>query len=295
LTARLHEGQLDTTPELVRRLLEDQFPELAGLRIRRVAESGTDHDLYRVGDDLLARLPILERDGDQAEQDDRWLRVLAPHLPLQIPETVAVGRPGPGYPWPWSVVRWVEGATADDHNIDRVKAAGDLGGFVAALQRVATTGATVHSGMTRGAPLRNLDPVTRPLIAELAGEIDAAGAARVWDEAVAAPPWHGPPVWVHGDLQPGNLIARKRRLTAVIDFGGIGVGDPAVDLMPAWNMFDGTSRDAFLDAVGHDEATRARGRGWVLAPALQGLGYYRQTFPEFSEACRRRIAAVIAD
>jgi aminoglycoside phosphotransferase (APT) family kinase protein len=295
LTARLHEGQLDTTPELVRRLLEDQFPELAGLPIRRVPESGTDHDLYRVGDELLARLPIIEWAAGQAEVDRHWLQELAPHLPLQIPETVELGRPGAGYPWPWSLVRWVAGESATADNLDLLRAADDLGGFVAALQRVPPGDGPVHSGTSRGAPLANLDADVRLRIAELTDEIDAAGATRVWDEAVAAPPWDGPPVWLHGDLQPGNLIVCERQLVAVIDFGGLGVGDPAADLQPAWNLFDGESRDAFLDAVGHDEATRARGRGWVLAPALSGLDYYRETFPAFSEACRLRIAAVIAD
>ena len=152
----------------------------------------------------------------------------------------------------------------------------------------------MKSGTSRGAPLANLDDHIRPLIAELAGEIDAAAVTRVWHEAVAAPAWAGAPVWIHGDIQPGNLIVRQRRLAAVIDFGGLGLGDPAVDLAPAWNLFDDEAREVFRDAVDHDEATWARARGWIIAPALQGLGYYRDTRPEFVESGRRRIAAVLA-
>ncbi|VXB33399.1 aminoglycoside phosphotransferase family protein [Aeromicrobium sp. 9AM] len=291
----MHDGQVETSPELVRRLLESQFPELAGLPIRRVTESGTDHDLYRVGGELLARLPVLEWAPGQAEQDQRWIRALAPHLPLQVPDIVAIGRPGEGYPWPWTLVTWFTGDVVTGDNVDLAAAAVDLAEFVIALQGVPTSGAQVRTGRSRGAPLSHQDPGVRPRIDELAEEIDAAAVTAAWEDALAAPPWQGPPVWLHADIQPGNLIVRDRRLVAVIDFGGIGAGDPAVDLMPAWNLFEGESRRAFLDALGHDDATRRRARGWVLAPALQGLGYYRESFPEFSEACRRRIEAVLDD
>lgn len=291
----MHEGQVETSTELVRELLERQFPELADAPIRPVAESGTDHDLYRVGDDLVARLPIIDWAVDQAGTDARWLALLAPHLHLRIPKIMGVGEPAAGFPWRWSLVRWVAGETADDDNLDQTQAAVDLARFVTALHGIPADGGPVKSGTSRGAPLANLDAGVRPLIAELASEIDAAAVTRVWDEAVAAPAWDGLPVWLHGDLQPGNLIVRDRHLTAVIDFGGIGLGDPAVDLIPAWNTFDREARKVFREAVGHDDATWARARGWILAPALQGLGYYRESRPEFVESGRRRIAAVLAD
>ena len=136
----MHEGQVETTAELVSELLESQFPELAALPVRPVAESGTDHDLYRVGDDLVARLPIIDWAIDQAEDDERWLPVLAPHLPLQVPETVAVGRPGAGFPWRWSLVRWIQGETAGDDNLDLVGAGVELARFISAVQRIPATG-----------------------------------------------------------------------------------------------------------------------------------------------------------
>jgi len=289
----MHEGQVETTPQLVRDLLESQFPDLAGLPIRRV-ESGTDHDLYRVGDDLVARMPIIDWAVDQAEADERWLPMLAPHLPLPIPETVAVGRPGADFPWRWSLVRWIDGETPDEHNLDPVEAAAELGRFVVALHRAPTAGGPLKSGTSRGAPLANLDAHIRRLIVEL-DEVDVPAVAKAWDDAAAAPAWDRPPVWIHGDIQPGNLIVRERGLVGVIDFGGLGLGDPAVDLAPAWNLFDDEARDVFRQVVGYDEATWTRGQGWVLAPALQGLGYYRETKPDFAEACRLRIAAVLAD
>ena len=292
--AKMHDRQIETTTDLVRRLLATQFPHLSDLPIRPVEESGTDHALYRLGEDLVARLPIIDWAVEQAESDERWLPVLAPHLTLPIPVPVAVGRPGEGYPWSWSVVPWFAGETPKG-NLDLTTAAVALAQFVRALHGINTAGGPVKSGSTRGVPLSNLDAGIGPLIEELRDEIDATAVTSVWDEAVAAPRWDAPFVWLHGDIQPGNLIVRERRLAAVIDFGGLGLGDPAPDLAPAWNLLDHSTRTIFRDTIGYDDATWARGKGWVLAPALQGLRYYRNSRPDFAAAVRHRINAVLGD
>lgn len=291
----MHEGQIETSSDLVRRLLAAQCPHLAGRRVTPVQESGTDHALYRLGDDLLARLPIIGWACSQAASDRRWLPLLARHLPLQIPVPVHLGEPGEGYPWPWSVVPWIAGQTPHGTNLDVADAAVDLAIFVTALHGVPIDGGPVTSGTDRGVPLSNLDEQIRHVINELRHEIDAVAVSAAWDDAVAAAPWDDPLVWIHGDLQPGNLIVRDRRLVAVIDFGGLGLGDPAPDLAPAWNLFDRTTRHVFRHAIGYDDATWARAKGWVLAPALQGLGYYRHSRPDLAAAARHRIDAVLDD
>ena len=293
--AKMHDGQIETTNGLMRRLLESQFPHWSALTIRSVQESGTDHALYRVGQDLVARLPIVDWAVDQVDSDQRWLPVLAPHLTLRVPVPVAVGQPGEGYPWPWLVVPWIAGETPDRDNLDPGPAAVSLARFVASLHGIHPAGGPVKSGTSRGVPLANLDPGIRPLIEGLPADIDKAAVTRVWEEALSAPRWQRPLVWIHGDLAPGNLIVRARSLAAVIDFSGLGLGDPAPDLAPAWNLFDGEARAIFRDTLGYDDATWARGKGWVLAPALQGLRYYRNSRPDFTAAARHRIEAVLAD
>lgn len=290
----MHEDQVPTSVDLVRRLLAAQHPRWADLPVTPVAEAGTDHALYRLGEELLVRLPIVGWAESQADRDARWLPVLAPHLPLDLPAPVAVGEPGEGYPWRWSVVPWLDGDAAEPHRLDLPTAARDLAALVRALHAVPTDGGPVKTGTDRGASLRRLDEPIRGVLRELQHELDVSAVARVWAEAVDAEAWTGDPVWIHGDLQPGNLIARDGRLAAVIDFGGLGVGDPAPDLAPAWNLFDAESRGTFLDEVGYDDDTRARARGWVLAPALTGLGYYRDSRPDLASAGRRQIEAVLA-
>ncbi len=291
----MHDGQVETSTDLVRRLLSTQLPHLCALPIRPVEESGTDHALYRLGPDLVVRLPIIDWAAGQAERDQRWLPVLAPHLGLAIPAPVAVGGPGEGYPWSWSVVPWIAGATPDGENLDLAAAAIDLAKFVRALHAVPTTGGAKKSGTERGVPVQRLHDGVRPLIEELRDEIDASAVTRVWDEAMAAAPWDAPPVWIHGDIAPGNLIVRERRLVAVIDFGGLGLGDPAPDLAPAWNLLDDSSRAVFRDAVGYDDAAWARAKAWVLAPALNGLRYYRTSRPDLAGTARFQIEAVLGD
>ena len=194
-----------------------------------------------------------------------------------MPTPVALGRPDEGYPFPWAVHEWLPGPNANGTLRVLERAAVDLAGFITALRAVDTTGAPPRLPGTRGGPLAERDQAVRRAIAELGDRIDGAAALRSWQQSLAAPAWDGDEVWVHGDLLPGNLLVVDGRLSAVIDYGGLNVGDPACDLQPAWNLFSGVSRHILLTALDSDQAMRLRGRGWALSQALIALPYYWQT------------------
>lgn len=291
----MHADEFLTDVALVRRLLAGQFPHWADLSVRPVASYGTDHDIYRLGERLVARLPRIASATAQAAKEAQWLPRLAPHLPLAVPVPVAMGRPGAGYPFDWSICEWLPGENANGTIDDRERAAVDLAAFVTALRRVDTTGAFPRERSRRGAPLAELDDLVEWALTRLGDSVDAAAVRRSWQESREAPVWAGPEVWIHGDLLPGNLIVVDGRLSAVIDFGGLNVGDPACDLQPAWNIFSGPSRERFRRAVGADDASWLRGRGWVLCQALSGLAYYRDTNPGMIRQTSHALAQVLAE
>jgi aminoglycoside phosphotransferase (APT) family kinase protein len=262
---------------LVRRLLAAQFPQWAQLPLSPVPLSGMDNATFRLGEELSVRLPRFERWVGQVEREHRWLPRLAAQLPLRVPEPVAQGRPGEGYPYPWSVYRWLEGETATPQGLaDPAEAALQLAEFITALHKIDPTGGPgpQWSNAFRGVPLGDdrdslaSEARVRPKIAALEGVVDIEAVTAVWEAALAAPAWDGPPVWIHGDLATGNLLAVDGRLSAVIDFGTIAVADPAVDLLPAWQFLSGEARGVFRAALDVDDATWARGRGWALAGSL---------------------------
>jgi aminoglycoside phosphotransferase (APT) family kinase protein len=291
----MHADQVEVTAPMVRRLLERQLPEHAGLPLRPVAEHGTDHTLFRLGDDLLVRLPVYAASADQAVSDARWLPVLAPHLPVAVPVPVALGEPDETYPFPWSVVPWLPGAPPTPDNADPHLLAQDLAGFVRTLHAVDPADGPLKTGTSRGAPIRGWDPYVREAV-DLAGDrVDRARVLVAWEDCLEAPDWAGRPVWIHGDLLAGNLLVDAGRLSAVIDFGALGLGDPAPDLQPAWATLPAAAREEFLDALGYDDDTRRRGRGWALGPALTGIPYYWDTVPAFAQRGLRTVAAVLAD
>jgi len=272
----MHPDEVDTDAALVTRLLAAQFPRWAELPVRRVASTGTDNAMFRIGEELCARLPRIEWAVGSIEREQRLLPVLAPHLPLVVPTPVAVGEPMDEYPYPWSVLPWIQGAAATREHfaelaLDPVAAAIDLAAFLKALQTVDTTDASPPSG--RGRPITVRDADVRGAVAELGSALDAEAVLAAWERVMDTPAWPDAPVWVHSDLQGGNLIAQAGRLHAVIDFAP-GTGDPAVDLLPAWNLFHGEAREGFRTALGADDATWERGRGWALSVALVALPYY---------------------
>jgi aminoglycoside phosphotransferase (APT) family kinase protein len=295
---KMHANEVDTDVSLVRRLLAAQFPHWASQAIEPVESAGTDNAIYRLGGDMAVRLPRIDWARSQVDKENEWLPRLAPHLPLPIPVPLAKGRPGGAYPWSWSVTPWFEGDTATvDRIADRRQAATDLARFIAALHRIDPAGGPRPGGNNsgRGVPLAQRDSDTREAIAALDGMLDPEGVTEAWEEALGAPAWQGPPVWIHGDISAGNLLAVQGRLSAVIDFGCLGVGDPACDLMVAWTLFSGEGREAFREALSVDDATWARGRGWALSVALIYIPYYLQTNPVGMSDAWRTITEVLAD
>jgi aminoglycoside phosphotransferase (APT) family kinase protein len=291
----MHAGEVETDAALVQRLVAAQFPEWAELSIERVVSYGTDHDIYRLGDGLSVRLPRIEWATGQAAKEAEWLPRLAPHLPLAVPVQLAAGRPAEGYPFAWSVYAWLPGENANGTIGDLRRAAVDLAAFVRALRGVDTTGVQPRRSHSRGAPLAELDESVRRAIAELGERIDGDAALRSWEESLAAPAWKGPEVWVHGDLLPGNLLVTGGRLSAVIDWGCLGVGDPACDLQPAWNVFAGESRARYREELEADDASWLRGRGWALFQAVVALPYYWETNPGMIRQASHALAEVLAD
>ena len=300
MTSPMHADEIAIDETLVRRLLTAQFPAWASLPLAPVREAGTDHALWRLGDDLAARLPRIPSAARQAAKEQAWLPRLAPSLPLAVPLPVGFGAPGAGYPWRWTVQRWLPGEPATPERLaDPGAAAGTLARFLVALRAVdAADGPPPgEHNFGRGEPLANRDAETRAAIAELdrLGLVDPAAATAVWEAALAAPVWAGPPTWLHGDLLPGNLLVADGALTAVIDFGGLGAGDPTVDLLPAWAFFPAAARARFRAALGADDASWARGRGWALSFGAIALPYYRETNRALAGVARRAITAAIAD
>lgn len=292
----MHKDEVATDIELVRRLLAAQFPEWAKLPIEPVHSSGTDNAMYRLGEAMAVRLPRIHWAIAQVAKEQYWLPKIAPKLPLATPVPLGLGQPGEGYPWQWSVYRWLEGQTLTNENVsDMPQIARTLADFVKALQQLDLHETPEQTSSARGAPLATRDAATRKALQELRGMLDTEAASAVWETALQAPLWDKPPVWVHGDLQPGNLLVQDGQLKAVIDFGSLGVGDPACDLLIAWNFFDAEVRQVYRAALSVDEATWTRGRGWALSVALIALPYYQHTNLTLAEQSRRTIAAVVAD
>lgn len=288
-------AQIDTA--LVAQLISGQFPQWADLPLRPVASAGTDNAIYRLGPQLAVRLPKRESAAPQAAREQQWLPRLAAGLPLAVPAPIAVGTPTPDYPWSWSVAPWLAGDDASTTPAgDLPEAARDLARFLAALRAADATGGPPagkeNSG--RGVPLRYLDGRVRRDVQALGDEIDGAAVLAVWEDALAAPEWHGPGAWVHGDLHPGNLLVRDGRIAGVLDFGLLGVGDPACDLYVAWSFLDAGSRRVLREALAADEAMWRRGRGWAVFNAVIALAFYLTTNPTLCAMSRRTLAEVTA-
>lgn len=290
---KMHAGEVHIDAELVGRLVSGQFPRWADLPVRAVRSTGTVNAIYRIGDHLCARLPRVAEWAQDLEKEWRWLPSLAPNLSLRVPEPVAKGRPAGPYPFSWAVYGWIEGEPYSDALVTNEEdAARDLARFVAGLRRVGHA-----SGAPRGgrAPLRELDAATREAIGASRDVVDGDAATAAWERALEAPAWRGTPVWVHADLLRPNLLVRGGRLRAVIDFGGVGVGDPAADVIPAWSVFGREGRRVFRDALDVDDGPWNRARGFALHQAVMIIPYYRETNPGFVALAKRTAEEVLAD
>lgn len=291
------------TVRTVARLVATQFPQWADLPVTAVTHGGWDNYTFRLGEELVARLPSADAYVPQVEKEHRWFPALARHLPLPIPEPVAMGSPGDGFPYSWSIYRWIEGEPASTAPTpDLTEFASGLAEFLGALNAVDASDGPVpgRHNFFRGGSLDTYDAQVRESLGVLAGEIDDTAATAAWETALAST-WDAAPVWVHGDVAPSNLIVRDGRLRAVIDFGCAAVGDPACDLVIAWTFFEGESLDAFRRSLSFDDGTWARGRGWALwkslitlveerrghAAAAQRFGWHR--------SAREVVGAILAE
>ncbi|MFE4974421.1 aminoglycoside phosphotransferase family protein [Kitasatospora sp. NPDC056651] len=291
---RMHPDELDIDEALVRRMVAERFPRWAGLPVEPVASVGTSHAMYRLGAELVVRVPRTPGSAGEIDREERWLPRLAPHLPVPVPVPLAVGGPVDGCPWSWAVLRWLDGANPVVGDLARpALLAEDLAAFVTAMRRLDPTGGPASY---RSEALADRDANVRKAVAAVADVIDAEAATAAWEEALKAPEHPGPPVWIHADLQPGNLlVSPDGRLGAVIDFGCAGLGEPAVDLIPAWYVLPASARAAFRTAVAADDATWARARGWALSVALMEVAYYRNSNPRMAATARHVTAEVLAD
>ena len=290
---KMHDGEVRIDAELVGQLVAAQFPELTDLPISAVQSTGTVNAIYRIGDHLCARLPRLRQWAQDLDNERQWLPKLAPGLSLRIPEPVGRGHPASSYPFSWAIYGWIEGRPyADDLVDDERQAAKDLAQFVAELRRMGLVAGAPRGGRK---PLRELDAITRAAIDSARGVIDSDAATSAWDRALEAPAWKGAPAWIHTDLLRPNLLVHDGRLCAVIDFGGVGVGDPAADVIAAWSVFGHTGRGLFRGALDVDDDTWNRARGFALHQAAMIIPYYAKTNPRFVELAQRTVEEILTD
>ena len=257
------EAEVEVNADIVRALIISQAPEFSGLDVRPLA-NGWDNVMFRLGDDYTVRLPRRLAAVGLLVSEQRWLPLLANQLTMPIPAPVFNGQPSDGFPWPWSICKWMRGDIAERSTFDPETLAEQLGAFLTALHQPAPDSAPVNE--FRGVPLKQRDAIFRERVAGLPEDVGGIGSLALWDELLATPPWQGPAVWLHGDLHPANMLVHEGRLSAVIDFGDITSGDPATDLAVAWMLFGRDVREVFRSAAGDvDDNTWRRARGWALA------------------------------
>ncbi len=285
-------AEVAISAELVRALIAEQRPDLAGLPVVAVA-NGWDNAIFRLGSEYTVRLPRREVAVPLVEHEQRWLPTLAHGLPLPVPAPLFCGRPSAEFPWPWSICPWMDGVIAEGAVFDQFVVAAQLGEFLAALHQPASADAPANQ--FRGIPLRDRDEILRRRLPELSELVDIDLTLAIWESALTTRPWSGPPLWLHGDLHPANLLVHDGRLSGVIDFGDITAGDPATDLSVAWMLFSAEARSIFRAAHGLvDDDTWKRSRGWALALSIAYMSGSADN-PLIFEIGKRTWQSVVAD
>jgi aminoglycoside phosphotransferase (APT) family kinase protein len=288
---RMHDDQVDITVPTVAGLVAAQFPQWRGLGVRPVASGGTVNALFRVGAEVVLRFPLRPGPGAELRAEQENARLIAPRVGVAVPEPLGLGRPGDGYPGWWAAYRWIPGEIADPAGLsDPTGLAHDLAGFSRQLQAISVAGRR-WDGHSRGGPLHRQNEGVQESLAASRGLTDTARLARIWAGCRDVPLPADADRWIHADLMPGNLLVRDGRLVAVIDLGTLCVGDPAVDLMPAWNLLPPVARQTLRAGV--DDATWERGRGWALVQAISSLWYYQRTNPAMAATAGHTLTALL--
>jgi aminoglycoside phosphotransferase (APT) family kinase protein len=292
-------AEVEVTADLVRSLLADQHPDLSGLPVEFLA-NGWDNAIFRLGDSLLARMPRRALGAQIIAHEQRWLPVVAPRLPVPVPRPVRTGGPGLGFPYPWSVVPYLPGvpaAGADGSGadgLDLAAVAAEVGGFLRAMHVAAPSDAPANP--FRGIPLSQRGEMFQASLAQLESALpDAMAVQRAWADALAAAAYDGPPLWLHGDLHPANVLVSGGHVSAIIDFGDITAGDPASDLSVAWMLLPLELHDVFREAYGGvDEDLWRRARGWAVALGVVMMAHSADN-PQIHGIGRRTVATVLED
>ncbi len=294
----MHADDWPVEASMVQSLIATQFPQWANRRLDRLASSGSSNVLFRLGDELCVRLPRNPWAAEQLAKEQAWLPELAGRTTLSVPRQLAVGKPVDVFPHPWSILRWLDGEPlSGTEPFEELESAERLAEFIGELEDIDPAGgpAPGRHNVSRGAPLARWDRDTRAGISAMEGLIDTGLAASLWDDTLAAPEWDRPGVWIHGDLQTSNLLLVNGPIGGVIDFGCLGVGDPAYDLLPAWTVFGAVGRERFRSALDVDEATWRRGQGWALSFGVMVFSYFRTTNPGLATTARRTVDRVLDD
>lgn len=287
---KLHADEFDIDVPLVQRLIAAQFPKWAHLAIRPVLSLGTDHVLYRLGDDMVVRLPRIASAASHIEKEHLYLPRLASLLPCLIPKPLGRGRPCEDYPWEWSVFDWLEGENPEPCVLAKSEMfTVDLALFINALHKIDLP----HAPKSNRWDLKAQDEGFGQSLKQLDSLINTKLAAKIWRDSIKLPT--DAPVLIHGDLLPGNLLINNGRLSAVIDFGLFGLGDPAADLISAWTLLPKSSRAVFREALNVNDATWERGRAWALSIAIIALPYYQDSHPNFANVAKYAIGEVLGD
>ncbi|WP_433309897.1 aminoglycoside phosphotransferase family protein [Micromonospora sp. CA-269861] len=294
----MHDGQLAVPFDVVRELVDAQFPEWRSLPVRRIASQGTVNAIFRIGDRLTARFPLEPREVDAArdwlEREAEAARELLGRTRFPTPEPVAIGEPGDGYPLPWSVQTWLPGVVATDSDPgESVAFAHDLAEFVRGVRAIDTRGRT-FSGQGRGGELPAHDEWVETCLRRSETLLDVPPLRRMWEVMRELPRGGAPDLMNHGDLIPGNVLVSDGRLAGVLDVGGLGPADPALDLVSAWHLLEREPRQAFRQQLGCDDLEWERGRAWAFQQAMGLVWYYQQTNPTMSRMGRRTLARITA-
>lgn len=290
----MHENEIYTDTQIVTNLIKEQFPQFAHLPIRKVNSTGTVNAIYRIGEEYYARLPLLDWGADSLKREEKVLSMLSGKMTLPIPEVVAKGVSSIIYPSDWAIYKWLPGELYNKEAIDEIAVAKQLAEFILKLRAIPVT-AEVPKAAGRK-PLKELDELTVERLKECRGYIDADAALKAWKESVVSKPWAGTPVWVHADLLRPNFLFEKGILRAVIDFGGTGYGDPALDVIPAWTILtDKEARKLFKELLSVDENTYLRARGLALHQAALIIPYYKESNPAFTQMAIETMKEILAD